>query len=120
MDFEILRRKYAEIIVETAINLQEGQPLLIRTEVIQREFSKILAEVAYSRGASLVSLQFSAPELSRLRIDKTLNDDNLKFMPSHLENMYDCYMKDGWSSISLRGSEFPALASFNQRRLEQL
>ncbi len=107
MDFEILRRKYAEIIVETAINLQEGQPLLIRTEVIQREFSKILAEVAYSRGASLVSLQFSDPELSRLRIDKTLNDDNLKFMPSHLENMYDCYMKDGWSSISLRGSEFP-------------
>ncbi len=107
MDFEILRRRYAEIIVETAINLQEGQPLLIRTEVIQREFSKILAEVAYSRGASLVSLQFSDPELSRLRIDKTMNDDNLKFMPSHLENMYDCYMKDGWSSISLRGSEFP-------------
>ncbi|MCK5117619.1 MAG: aminopeptidase [Candidatus Aegiribacteria sp.] len=107
MDFKILRRRYAEIIVKTAINLQEGQPLLIRTEVIQREFSRILAEVAYSRGASLVSLQFSDPELSRLRIDKTLNDDNLKFTPSHLENMYDCYIKDGWSSISLRGPEFP-------------
>ncbi|MCK4807558.1 MAG: aminopeptidase, partial [Candidatus Aegiribacteria sp.] len=107
MDFDELRRKYAEIIVETAINLQEGEPLLIRAEVIQRRFAKILAEVAYSRGASFVSLQYSDPELIRLRIDKTLEDDYLKFIPSYLENMYDCYLKDGWCSISLRGPESP-------------
>jgi len=107
MDFDELSRRYAEIIVNTAINLQKGQPLLIRTEVVQRRFANILAEVAYSRGASLVSVQFSDPSLERLRIDRTLDDDNLRFIPSHLENMYDCYMKDGWSSISLRGPEFP-------------
>ncbi|NOQ22736.1 MAG: hypothetical protein GQ565_08840 [Candidatus Aegiribacteria sp.] len=107
MDFDELRRRYAEIIVKMAINLQEGQPLLIRTEVVQRKFAKVLAEVAYSRGASLVSLQYSAPELHRLRIDKTLDDDDLMSVPSYLENMYDCYLNDGWSSISLRGPEFP-------------
>ena len=107
MDFDKLRRSYAEVIIKTAINVQEGQPLLIRTEVIQREFAKILAEAAYSRGASLVSVQFSDPELGRLRIDNTLDDNYLKFTPSHLENMYDCYLKDGWSSISLSGPEFP-------------
>ncbi|MCD4700449.1 MAG: aminopeptidase [Candidatus Aegiribacteria sp.] len=107
MDLDALRRKYAEIVVKTAINLQEGEPLLIRAEVVQREFSKILAEVAYSMGASSVSLQYTDPELIRLRIDKTLDGNNLKFMPSHLENMYDCYLKDGWSSISLRGPESP-------------
>jgi len=107
MDFDALRREYAEIIVKTAINLQEGEPLLIRAEVVQREFSKVLAEVAYSMGASFVSLQYTDPKLIRLRIDKTLDENNLKFMPSHLENMYDCYLKDGWSSISLRGPESP-------------
>ncbi len=107
MNYDELIRKYAEIIIETAINLQKGNPLLIRTEIVQRKFAKVLAEVAYSKGASFVSLQFSDPELSRLRIDSTLDENDLKFMPSHLENMYDCYLKDGWSSISLRGAEFP-------------
>ncbi len=107
MDFDELRRRYAEVIVSTAINLQAGEPLLIRTEVAQREFAKVLAEAAYSKGASIVSLQFSDPQLSRLRIDRTLDADFLKFTPSHLENMYDSYMTDGWSSISLRGPEFP-------------
>ncbi|MEN8208544.1 MAG: aminopeptidase [Candidatus Fermentibacteria bacterium] len=107
MNYDELRRKYAEVIIKTAINLQEGKPLLIRTEIVQRKFAKVLAEMAYSRGASFVSLRFSDPELSRLRIDSSLSDDYLKFMPSHLENMYECYLNDGWSSISLRGPEFP-------------
>ncbi len=107
MELDELRRRYAEVIISTAINLQEGEPLLVRTEIIQRKFAKVLAEVAYSKGASLVSVQFSDPELGRLRIDSTLDDDFLKFTPSHLEYMYDSYLKDGWSSISLRGPEFP-------------
>ena len=107
MDFGEIRKKYADIIVNTAINLQEGKPLLIRTEIAQRKFAKILAEAAYRRGASMVSIQYSDPELKRLRIDKTLKDNYLDFMPSHIENMYECYLNDGWSTISLRGPEFP-------------
>lgn len=107
MDFDKLRKKYADIIVNTAINLQEGKPLLIRTEVGQRQFTKALSEAAYKRGASLVSVEFSDTELSRLRIDKALEDDYLDFLPSYLENMYNCYLNEGWSTISLRGPEFP-------------
>jgi len=107
MDFEEIRKKYADIIVNTAINLQEGKPLLIRTEIAQRKFAKALAEAAYCRGASLVSMQYSDPELKRLRIDEALNDKYLDFVPSHIKNMYDCYLNDGWSTISLRGPEFP-------------
>ena len=107
MDFNELRKKYADIIVNTAINLQEGEPLLIRTEVVQRQFTKALSEAAYARGASLVSVDFSDTELSRLRIDNALEDDYLDFLPSYLENMYNCYLDEGWSSISLRGPESP-------------
>lgn len=107
MDIDKFIRKYAEIIVETAINLQEGAPLLIRTEIAQRKFAKMLTEVAYSKGASIVSLEYSDPELERLRIDISRDDEYLGFVPSHIEDMYDCYLKDGWSSISLRGPEFP-------------
>ncbi len=107
MNIDDIRNRYAEIIVNTAINLQNGTPLLIRTEVVQREFARVLAEAAYARGASIVSVNYSDAELNRLRIDRTLDADNLEFVPSHISDMYDCYINDGWSSISLRGPESP-------------
>jgi aminopeptidase len=107
MDLKVLRKRYAEIIIQTAINLQEGSPLLIRTETAQRGFARVLAEEAYSRGANLVSVQYADPDMRRLRIDGALKDKYLEFVPSYLENMYESFLSDGWSSISLRGPEFP-------------
>ncbi len=107
MNREELHRKYAEIIIKTAVNQQEGKPLLIRTEIAQKEFVRELARTAYGSGASLVSVKYSDSALSRMRIDGVKKDEYLDFVPSHLEDMYERYLRDGWSSISLRGPENP-------------
>lgn len=107
MNIDELHRKYAEIIIKTAVNQQEGKPLLIRTEIAQKEFVRELARLAYENGASLVSVRYSDPVLSRMRIDEVNKDEYLDFVPSHLENMYESYLRDSWSSISLRGPENP-------------
>ncbi len=109
MDLDALRRRYAEIIVGTGVNLQEGQPLLIRTEHAQREFALMLARAAYERGAGMVSIDYSDPLLNRLRLDSTSMDVYLEFVPSHIAEMYRSYLDDGWCSISLRGPEHPDL-----------
>ncbi len=107
MNRDELHRKYAEIVIKTAVNQQEGKPLLIRTEIAQKEFVRELVRTAYENGASLVSVKYSDPVLSRMRMDGVKKDEYLDYMPSHLENMYESYLTDGWSSISLRGPEYP-------------
>jgi len=107
MNLENIRKKYAEVIVRTGVNLQEGQPLLIRTETGQRDFARILAREAYRRGASMVQVKFHDPVLRRIRIDESLKDGYLDFTPSHVPDMYDRYIEDGWCSVSLRGPQYP-------------
>lgn len=107
MDLDSLRKRYARVIIGTGINLQEGQPLLIRTEHVQREFALMLAEAAYEKGARMVSIMYRDPVLDRLRIDRSVRDDFLEFVPSHIEDMYGSFLDDGWCTISLRGPEDP-------------
>lgn len=107
MDLDNLKKEYAEVIVKTGINLQEGQPLLVRTEPAQREFALLLARVAYDAGARIVSVKYSDPLLSRLRLDRSRLEEYLQFVPSHTQDMYASYLEDGWASVSLRGPEYP-------------
>ena len=109
---------YAEVIVRTGINLQKGQPLLIRTEAVQREFVQALTREAYRRGAPLVSVKFTDPVLSRIRLDDSVEDEYLEFVPSFIPEQYSSYVDDGWASISLRGPEYPEiLEGADQKRI---
>lgn len=107
MNREELLSAYAEVIIRTGVNLQEGQPLLIRTEVVQREFAQALAREAYRRGAPLVSVLYSDGILGRMRIDGVREEEYLDYVPSFQEAQYLRYVEDGWTSVSLRGPEDP-------------
>ena len=113
-----LHRKYAEIIIKTAINQQEGKPLLIWTEIVQKEFVRELVRIGYENGASLVSVKYSDSALGRMRLDGVRKEEYLDFVPSYMENMYESYLSDSWSSISLRGPENPdIMEGADSRRL---
>lgn len=107
MDLDRLKKKYAEVILKTGVNLQEGQPLLVRTEPAQREFVLLLARVAYDAGALAVSVNYSDPLLNRLRLDRSRLDEYLEFVPRHVPDKYASYLREGWASVSLRGPEYP-------------
>ena len=46
--------KYAELAISVGINLQKGQPVVLRTDVQNAFFAEIVAKKAYELGASNV------------------------------------------------------------------
>ncbi|HRV29320.1 MAG TPA: aminopeptidase, partial [Spirochaetia bacterium] len=63
--------KYADVLL-SAVNLQEGQNLLIRAEPYHLEFAAILAAQAYKRGARYVRFdnnEMENPLLYKARIE---------------------------------------------------
>ncbi len=103
---EALDRKYADVILKSGINLQENQPVLIRTEVGQRGFAGVLARRAYELGASFVQVQMNDPRIDRSRIDAA-REDSLDFVPSFIPPTYRAYVDENWASIGLVGPETP-------------
>lgn len=103
---DALNLKYADVILKSGINMQENQPILIRTEVAQRGFAGVLARHAYELGASYVHLVMSDPRVDRARIE-TAREDSLSFVPSFVPPTFRTYVEENWASISLVGPEDP-------------
>ncbi len=102
-----LLERYAATIVRAGVNVREGQPLLIRTESVQREFTAELVRAAYREGACYVLVRYGDRLLDRIRLDETRDPGYLDFVPSHVKTTYDDILESGWCSISLRGPEDP-------------
>lgn len=54
-----LLKEYARLSVVTGVNVQPGQPVVIRTPVTARDFIPILVEAAYQAGAKKVTVEWS-------------------------------------------------------------
>ena len=109
MTYDELRASYADVIIRTALNVQPGQPVLVSTDITQRQFAAELSRTAYAVGASLVSVRYDDGDLRKMRIEAPLEDGYLDVLPSYTEEMYRSYIEDGWCSVSVRGPEDPDL-----------
>ena len=106
MDCDIERR-YAEVIVRAAVNVQNNQPVRISTEVVNSGFARTLAREAYAAGASFVEIVYVDALLERIRLDSTLDESCLEYVPSWIPGMYEGLLEQNWATIALRGSEDP-------------
>ena len=104
-----LRAKYADVIIRTALDVQPGQPMLLNSDITQREFVATLVGRAYAAGASMVKVVYGDGVLRRMGVEEPLREEYLDYMPSYTENMYASYVEDGWCTLSLRGPEDPEL-----------
>ncbi len=66
MDFNQKLAKFAEIIVRTGVNLQNGEELVISSPIDCAEFARRLAEEAYKAGAKKVSVIYKDDLLSKI------------------------------------------------------
>lgn len=78
-------QQYARLLVEVGMNVQEGQPVFIRSNVNAIELTRYVAEAAYRRGASDVAVEFSDDRLARLRYEYEFED----FLRNRAVNTYD-------------------------------
>ncbi len=101
-----LDEKYADVILKCGINVQPDQPVLIRTELAQREFAAVLTRRAYELGARFVQVVYRDPRNERARIERG-REESLDYVPSFIQPTYKAYLDENWASISLLGSEDP-------------
>lgn len=59
-------KKYAELIVKKGINVQKGQDVIIRCELDQPEFIKMVVEFCYKYGARKVTVDWSYQPLAKV------------------------------------------------------
>ncbi len=98
--------KYAEVIVQHGLNVQEGQLVYLATEVIHRELLQLISTHAYDRGAKYVAVELSDPRISRKRLE-VIADDHLKYIPDWVSSKYGELVEEEAACLRLVGSEYP-------------
>jgi aminopeptidase len=89
------------------LNVQPGQVVNITAELFHREFVEKLVKAAYKRGAKYVNVDFIDPELARLRVLESQDDDYLTHVPRFIPIKYDDFVEEGAAILRLAGSEDP-------------
>lgn len=108
--------KYARLIIEMGVNVQKGQPLLIRAEVEEADFVRLLAKYAYERGASEVVLDWKDSSLLRMRLENAPHEV-LKEIPDWAFDRMKYYYEKNACLISLSSSDPEALSGLDPKRL---
>ena len=63
---EEMKRSYARLAVRRGVNVQKGQRLVVRAQVKDAAFVRMIAEEAYEAGASAVDIRWSDEALTKL------------------------------------------------------
>ncbi|MCG3402675.1 aminopeptidase [Staphylococcus massiliensis] len=62
-------QQYAELLVNVGLNVQEGQPVYIRSSVDAIDLTRRIVEEAYKKGASDVAVKYADGKLGRLKFE---------------------------------------------------
>ena len=63
---EKMYEKLAELAVRRGVNVQKGQPLVLRASVRDAEFAHMVVKKAYEAGASSVTVNWMDQELTKM------------------------------------------------------
>ena len=74
MDNKLLS-EYAELIVALGVNVQVGQEVIIRAELDQPEFIRMLTKTCYEHGASNVTVRWEDQQLTRMNYEYKTESD---------------------------------------------
>lgn len=107
MDTHTRTRRYIDLLL-TALDLEPGNKLAIRSEPAHRDFVLSIAERAYQAGASYVHVMAGDPRIHKARVEHAATD-SLSYVPDFLRDEYMTFTDGSWCLLSLVGPEFPDL-----------
>jgi aminopeptidase len=118
MDTELDKRirAYADLLIDTGLNLQKGQELVISCPVECAPFARICATAAYKRGAREVFMNWSDDHMTR---EKYLNADSSVFdsFPEWRADFYNTLSGRGCAWLSIHAEDPEALRGVDPDRL---
>jgi aminopeptidase len=115
-----MMKGFADLALDAGLGLKPGARLRVLGDFAHRELMLALAEGAYSRGASLVRLEYDDQRLARIRVDAS-REEGLDEVSSLLERESEVFVEEAWLYLRLAGSEDPdAMEGADQDRLTRV
>lgn len=102
-----LMEKYAKVLLETCLKVEEKQPLFISFNIERLDFVRIVAKVAYSLGVTDIYFDMSDPYLKHDALI-SLEVEQLKELTFWNKEMWNVYAKKNAAFLML-ASETPGL-----------
>ena len=102
-----LQEKYARVLLETCLKVEEGQPLLISYNSERSDFVRIVAKIAYEMGVKDIYFESNDPYLKHEALTN-LEIDDLKKLTFWNKEMWNVYAKKNAAFLML-ASENPGL-----------
>ena len=86
-----MKEKYADLLLESCLNINSEQPLLISCPIESYEFIRILVKKAYEKGVKDIYIDYSDEVIKQLQLKK-FNEDELKNSPYWNKKIFDEYI----------------------------
>jgi aminopeptidase len=99
-------RRYADLMLRAAVNLEEGQKILITGDVAHADLVAALAERAYVCGASLVETLYLDDRVLAAKAGGAPTDALATSVPAWFEAAYETVVDERWARIRTLGDPF--------------
>ncbi|HAP2947862.1 TPA: aminopeptidase [Enterococcus faecalis] len=109
-------KKYARLIAETGVNVQDNHTVVLQISVDQAPLARLITEEAYRLGAAEVIVQWSDETIQREFLSHAATD-RIENVPQYRIDQTDDWIAKGASRISVVSSNPDALAGVDAQRV---
>ncbi len=109
-------KKYARLIAETGVNVQDNHTVVLQISVNQVPLARLITEEAYRLGAAEVIVQWSDETIQREFLAHAATD-RIENVPQYKIDQTDDWIAKGASRISVVSSNPDALAGVDAQRV---
>ncbi|MGM0331823.1 aminopeptidase [Enterococcus sp. AZ050] len=109
-------KKYARLIAETGVNVQDNHTVVLQISVDQAPLARLITEEAYRLGAAEVIVQWSDETIQREFLAHAATD-RIENVPQYKIDQTDDWIVKGASRISVVSSNPDALAGVDAQRV---
>lgn len=112
-------RQYAELLVKVGMNVQQNQPVFIRSSVEALDLTHLIVEEAYKAGASDVRVKYSDSKLKRLKFEH----ESVEYFENSDLKQYDVderldYVERGAANLALIAEDPDLLNGIDGNKLK--
>ena len=115
MENQILE-KYARLVVQSGVNIQKGQTLVVASPIECAPFTRLIAEQAYQAGARDVVINWKDEISSKIRFLQAPNEIFDEF-PNWQKEFYLSYVREGAAFVSISASDPELLKDVDPGRI---
>lgn len=110
------QEKYADLALQTGVNIQKNQALMINAPIEGADFTRIVARKAYELGAKDVHINWVDDELTLLKYENA-PDEVLNTFPEWKVKLHDNFAEDGAAVLSIRSTDPDLLKDIDPTRV---